>query len=166
MMAFISNIAHVQCFVKKVFLKISQNSQVRLSLFKTKRLWHRYFLVHFAKFLKIPILEHLRTVASVDFIFSVVWSFYSLKKCLTPICAFIQWIALLYGQIWKAIIESWPQWIDCPRMFLLIFRAIVALKQGRYLSNLHHPEKLCLHSFFTYIHMFPASVSMTNSVLF
>ena len=53
-----------RCSVKKVFLEISQNSQENIcasvsSLLK-KRLWHRYFPVNFAKFLRTPFLtEHL-----------------------------------------------------------------------------------------------------------
>ena len=46
-----------RCSVRKVFLKISQNSQentiVRVSFLKTW-LWHRCFPVNFAKFLRIP----------------------------------------------------------------------------------------------------------------
>ena len=62
-----------RCFVKKVFLEISQNSQENTcaSLFLTKlqallatllkkRLWHRCFSVNFAKFLRTPFfIEHL-----------------------------------------------------------------------------------------------------------
>ena len=62
-----------RCSVKKVFLKISQNSQentcTRVSfLIKLQRpttslkqrLWHRSFPVNFAKFLRTPIfIEHL-----------------------------------------------------------------------------------------------------------
>ena len=52
-----------RCSVKKVFLEISQNSQENAcaaTLLK-KRLWHRYFPVNFAKFLKTPFLTgHLR----------------------------------------------------------------------------------------------------------
>ena len=55
-----------RCFVKKVFLEISQNSQegtcarVSATLLK-KRLWHRCFPMNFAKFLRTPFFtEHLR----------------------------------------------------------------------------------------------------------
>ena len=64
-----------RCSVKKVFLKILQNSQEntcdRVSFFNKvaglrpatllkKRLWHRCFPVNFAKFLRTPFLtEHL-----------------------------------------------------------------------------------------------------------
>ena len=52
-----------RCSVKKVFLKISQNSQentcARVSFLK-KRPWHKRFLVNFTKFLGAPIfIEHL-----------------------------------------------------------------------------------------------------------
>ena len=52
------------CSIKKAFLKISQNLQeiacARVSFLK-KRLWHRCFLVNFAKFLRTSFLtEHLR----------------------------------------------------------------------------------------------------------
>ena len=53
-------------FGKKVFLKISQNSQentcTRVSFYKKlKRLWHRCFPVNFTKFLRTSfLLEHLR----------------------------------------------------------------------------------------------------------
>ena len=54
-----------RCSVKKVFLEISQNSEentcARVSFLIKKRLWHRYFPVNFAKFLRTPFLtEHLR----------------------------------------------------------------------------------------------------------
>ena len=57
-----------RCSVKKVFLKISQNSQelpVPESFFNAillkKRLWHRFFPVNYAKFLRTPFFtEHLR----------------------------------------------------------------------------------------------------------
>ena len=39
---------------KKVFLKISQNSQENT---ETRRLWHRFFPVYFAKFLRTPFLQ-------------------------------------------------------------------------------------------------------------
>ena len=62
------------CSVKKVFLKISQNSQektcARVSFFNKvtglklatslkKRLWHKCFPVNFAKFLTTYFIEHL-----------------------------------------------------------------------------------------------------------
>ena len=67
-----------RCSVKKVFLEISGNSQestcakisfliklhasgLRPSILLKKKLWHRYFPVDFAKFLRTPFLtEHLR----------------------------------------------------------------------------------------------------------
>ena len=55
-----------RCFVKKVFLEISQNSKeniyARVSFLITlltllkKRFWHRCFLVNTAKFLRTPYL--------------------------------------------------------------------------------------------------------------
>ena len=68
-----SEAATQRCSVKKVFLEISQNSQestcARVSFFNNvadlrpkackfikKRLWHRYFLVKFAKFLRTPLV--------------------------------------------------------------------------------------------------------------
>ena len=56
-----------RCSVKKVFLKVSQNSQenscARVSFlikFQKKRLWHRYFPVNFVKLLRTPIsIEYL-----------------------------------------------------------------------------------------------------------
>ena len=53
-----------RCSVKKVFLKISQNSQENTCarvFFEKKRLWHWCFPVNFVKFLRTPFLiEHLR----------------------------------------------------------------------------------------------------------
>ena len=53
-----------RCSVKKVFIKISQNSQertcVRVSLPATllkKRLWHRFSPVNFGNFLRTPFLQ-------------------------------------------------------------------------------------------------------------
>ena len=63
-----------RCYVKKVFLEILQNSEentcarasflivsgLRPSTLLKKRLWHKYFPVTFAKFLRTPFLnEHL-----------------------------------------------------------------------------------------------------------
>ena len=50
--------------VKKVLLKVSQNSQkntcARVSTLLKKRLWHKCFPVNFAKFLRTSfIIEHL-----------------------------------------------------------------------------------------------------------
>ena len=67
-----------RCFVKKVVLEISQNSQentcarVFLSLrpasFLKKRLWHRCLPVNFAKFVRTPIVpEHFWTTSSWEF---------------------------------------------------------------------------------------------------
>ena len=71
---------HQMCSIKKVFLKILQNSQenacARVLFFiklhastcnfiKKEALLHRYFLVNFTKFLRTPFFtEHLRTTAS------------------------------------------------------------------------------------------------------
>ena len=57
-----------RCSVKKVFLKISQNSQELPvpesffnALFLKKRLWHRFFPVNYVKFLRTPFFtQHLR----------------------------------------------------------------------------------------------------------
>ena len=67
-----------RCSVKKLFLKISQNSQesnfprvsfliklqasgLRLTTLLKRRLWNRCFPVNFAKFVRTPIFtEHLR----------------------------------------------------------------------------------------------------------
>ena len=67
-----------RCFVKKVFLEISQNSQentcARVSFL---RLWHRCFPVNFVKFLRTPFLtEHLWTTAS-----DTLLSLYKQKTC-------------------------------------------------------------------------------------
>ena len=77
--------SHWRCSVKKVFLKISQNSQdntcVRVSLlmklkasdpqlYLKERLWRRCFPVNVAKFLRAPFLqEHILATASVLFYF-------------------------------------------------------------------------------------------------
>ena len=64
-----SRSSHQWCFLKKVFLKNSQNSQenTSVSLFFNrtlninvikKRLWHRCFLVNFAKLLRTPFLQN------------------------------------------------------------------------------------------------------------
>ena len=61
---------HRRCSVKKVFLKISQNSHLCHSPFFNKvadlksanllkrRLWHSCFIVNFASFLRTPILQN------------------------------------------------------------------------------------------------------------
>ena len=61
---------HRRCSVKKVFLKISQNSRLCHSPFFNKvadlksanllkrRLWHSWFIVNFASFLRTPILQN------------------------------------------------------------------------------------------------------------
>ena len=47
--------------VKKVFLKIMQNSGLRSATLLKRRLWHSCFPVNFVKFLRIPFLtENLR----------------------------------------------------------------------------------------------------------
>ena len=73
----LSRSSHLEVFVKKVFLEISENSQentcvrvsflVKLQTFMRpatllkKRFWHRCFPVNFAKFIKTRFLtEHLR----------------------------------------------------------------------------------------------------------
>ena len=64
-----SEAAVQKCFVKQVFLEISQNSQentcarvsflIKFSTLFKKRLWHRCFPVKFAKFLRTPFfIEH------------------------------------------------------------------------------------------------------------
>ena len=70
-----SEAAAPRCSMKKVFLEISQNSQentcARVSFLITffnksatllkKRLWHSYFPVNYAKFLRTPFFtEYLR----------------------------------------------------------------------------------------------------------
>ena len=61
--------SHQRCSIKKVFMKTSQNSQESTStwvslqasakqLYLKKRLWHRYFPLKFAKFLRIPFLQN------------------------------------------------------------------------------------------------------------
>ena len=54
-----------KCSVKKVFLKMSQNSQenIRVRVLRPptllkKRFWHRCFPVNFAKFLRTPFLQN------------------------------------------------------------------------------------------------------------
>ena len=51
-----------EVFNKKGFLKISQNSLenacARASFLKKRRLWHKFFPVNFAKFLRIPFLQN------------------------------------------------------------------------------------------------------------
>ena len=55
--------SHRRCFIKKVFLKISQYSQENTCLkacnFIKKRLQHRHFSVNIAKFLRTPILKNI-----------------------------------------------------------------------------------------------------------
>ena len=49
------------CSVKNVFLQISQKFRLRPATLLKKRLWHRCFLVSFAKFLRTPFFtKHLR----------------------------------------------------------------------------------------------------------
>ena len=51
-----------EVFNEKGFLKISQNSLenacARASFLKKRRLWHKFFPVNFAKFLRIPFLQN------------------------------------------------------------------------------------------------------------
>ena len=57
----LSRSSQQRCFMKKVFLEISQNSQentcARVSFLK-KRLWQRCFPVNFVKFLRTPFLQN------------------------------------------------------------------------------------------------------------
>ena len=56
---------HRRCFVKNMFLEISQNLQENactrasflINTLVKKRLWHRCFPVNFAKFLRTPFLQ-------------------------------------------------------------------------------------------------------------
>ena len=60
--------------MRKVFLKISQNSQEKACNFIKKRLWHRCFLVNFAKFLRTPFFtEHPAYFAFYSF--AICWNF-------------------------------------------------------------------------------------------
>ena len=76
-----------RCSVKKVFLKISQNSQpvsflikLRPATLLKKRLQHRCLLVSFVKFLRTPFfIEHLRWLL--------------LKSTLTTINGWYRWIS-------------------------------------------------------------------------
>ena len=82
-----------RCSKKKVFLKISQNSQknvcARVSFLRKscrpqakKGLWHRCFPVSFAKFSRTPFFtKHLRATASETLLFNLA-DFFSPKKVL------------------------------------------------------------------------------------
>ena len=67
-----------RCSVKKVFLKISQNSQeytcgrVSLNLLK-QRLWHRCFLVNFVIFLRNTLSYRTPPVAASNVLAFVIW---------------------------------------------------------------------------------------------
>ena len=68
--------ATIECFLsKKLFLKISQNSEENIcagvfsKVAGLKRLLHRCFPVNFMKVLRIYFLEHLPTAASVFIIY-------------------------------------------------------------------------------------------------
>ena len=50
--------SHQRCSMKKGFLKNSQNSQEHTCARIWETLWHRCFLVNFAKFLRIPFLQN------------------------------------------------------------------------------------------------------------
>ena len=64
--------SHLRCSIRKVFLKVLQNSQeptiaeasflIKLQLpawnFSKKRLWYRYFPMIFVKFLRAPIFKN------------------------------------------------------------------------------------------------------------
>ena len=54
--------SHRRCSIKKVFFKISQNSQenicAKVSFILKRRLWHRCFPVNFAKVLRTPFLQN------------------------------------------------------------------------------------------------------------
>ena len=52
--AFTVGSLHYRCSIKKMFLKILQNSEAWGQQLYLKRLWHRCFPVNFPKFLKIP----------------------------------------------------------------------------------------------------------------
>ena len=64
-----------RCSVKKLFLEISQNPQentcARVSL--KKRLWHRCFLVNFAKFLRAPLLQNTSS-GCFSLYYSLIWA--------------------------------------------------------------------------------------------
>ena len=52
-------ISHWRCSIKRVFLKISENSQESNwgpQLYLKRRLWHRCFPVNFTRFLRTPFL--------------------------------------------------------------------------------------------------------------
>ena len=85
----LSRSSRPEVLYKKMFLKISQNTRGkhpwktpvsvsfiikskvwRLQLLKN-RLWHRYFPVNFAKFLRIPFFTEPTMAASVSFTFSL-----------------------------------------------------------------------------------------------
>ena len=92
-----------RCSVEKVFLEISQNSQentcARISfLIKLqKRLWHRYFPVYFAKFLRPPLFtEHLWWLLLYLPNKSILWDIQHQNKCpwepgIDYPCIFIPW---------------------------------------------------------------------------
>ena len=72
--------SHGRCSMKKIFLKISQNSQentcarVRPATLLKKRLWHRCFPVNFAKVLRTSFLQN--TSGSLFLPFGIfVWNY-------------------------------------------------------------------------------------------
>ena len=80
---------HRRCSVKKVFFNISQNSQENLcwSLFNSgdffkKWIQHCYFLVNFAEFLRIPILQNIweRLLLTVGLFLEVLLKFQKVFK--------------------------------------------------------------------------------------
>ena len=68
--------SHWRCFIKKVFLKISQSQKNTLTRVK-KRPWHRCFPVNFTKFLKTPFLQDtsrrlLLSISTLSFLIKVI----------------------------------------------------------------------------------------------
>ena len=108
-----------RCSVKKVFLKISQNSQedicTRVSVLKScrpkKRLWHRCFPMKFANFLRTPIfikylwwllleVDSKSSLTSKDLFFAAIF-----RKISNPKCLIGFWIHLCFDivSIQKAV---------------------------------------------------------------
>ena len=85
------------CYIKKVFLEISQNAHentcARVS-FLIKLLWHRCFPVSFAKFLRTPFLtEHLRwlLLLVINFLEFLICTYIQISKhILQQICQFLE----------------------------------------------------------------------------
>ena len=74
------------CSLKKVFLKIPQNSQESGLFFNSnfikKEIWHRCFPVNFVKFLRTPFLENSsgRLLLNVYFCKDVPWRKFQLRN--------------------------------------------------------------------------------------